>query len=366
MTTNNLNDSSEFNFLGEYQEEFDKHWNQLSNEIGSDVLNYFQKNIPDNFGINELLDIKKLTVVVDNNFLFNYVRGLVENKSNEESRDLKESFIHKFLNSGFTIVYAPPKIEKELYSKIEQKISPENIKQAKILAAELISKIQIQEAEWVDSWVKASRRLREEDPDDIDYLALVYHLNGHAIVSDDKVFEDTGAYKSWANLETKEVLLTCNKGIVALSALGIGAASILTLIKYVLALLKLVSDLILQMVILLLELMRSIVKYIVQVPVALSLFVITSVIAWFSFTEKGQEIYRNEIPKTPDKLSILISSIEKRFAELSSFMIEMSDSLKPLGITSSQIISYLILQFQSMQDQFAELEIDRMKWVKQS
>jgi hypothetical protein len=64
-----------------------------------------------------------------------------------------------------------------------------------------------------------------------------------------------------------------------------------------------------------------------------------------------------------EKLNNFINSIEKNFGELSSFMNELSESLKPLGITSLQIIGFMMLQFQAKQDQFKELENERMKWV---
>lgn len=348
------------NNLGKERSDFEKAWIELTNDIGSNVLEFFQKGIKEKFSLEQLMGIKKLTVIIDNNFLFNFIRGLAENRKEDGSYPpVEESFIYRFFDSAFIEVFAPPKLEEEVFKKIEEKISPDNISQAKTYANVLLSKINITEAQWVDQWIKASRKIRDDDPDDIDYLALAFYKEGHAIISDDKIYKEKGAYESWSVLETKEVLFRCNSGIVAFSVFGISAAAIITLIKLLIVALRYILEFIVNLVVMFYRFVFSIIS---KIPMHLSLLFISGVVIWGAFFKDGKKFFSEEIPKTPEKLGSFINGISENFEEQRQLFIEIRELLKDSGNEFYKVIEFLLNEYDAMEKQFAEIETERVKW----
>ena len=195
--------------INEQFPEFNSTWKEIISKFGDGFVNSLKTQLSEEYQLFKEIKQFKLHMVIDNNFIFGQIKGLIE-----KSKPLEGSFIYRISNLKSVKIYAPPKLREELYDKIENVLTFNN-QLARDFADKLLKKIIIKDAYWVENWIKASRQIGHIDQDDIPYLALAISINGHSIISKDNIFYKAGITQVWKIKDTEQVITNYNKGFIS-------------------------------------------------------------------------------------------------------------------------------------------------------
>lgn len=358
---NNLEKNPYLDNLNKTIPDFEKLWRQLTLDIAEPTLNFIQQRLEEHLSLDQLLGLNKISVVVDNNFLFGYVSGFSNNEEADEFslEKFKNTFVFKFINSNLFEIIAPPKLAEELYSKIEQKIHEEKQAVAKSCAEVLLKSIQLIDAPWVADHLKAKEMIGETDADDVPYLALAFHASSHAIISDDQVYKEQDISPSWSNSETKGLMIRCYSGVVSMFLSGISMASIYGLIKMMAIVFRFILDIIRTLIQAVLAMITSLFSLASKIPPVFIGLLISGLALWAYFNYKNKPISKDDIPDTQEKLNRLIEKAELGLSKFSNSLNDWYDLFKPLAIGGVQILAYLATEFVLMQDELKQIELKK-------
>jgi predicted nucleic acid-binding protein len=190
--------------------EFEAGWNKLVREVGPELVNFIQEKINGHRSLLTELAKFKFKFVVDNNFIFGQIKGAIE-----KNKEIEKSFIYKLLSSWSIQIFAPPKLQEELFDKINLHIAEQNHEKAFGYALMILSRIEIKDAQWVDAWKKANNLIGELDEDDVPYLALALEIESHAIMTFDDVFHRQGDIRVWKHGDADKVITNYNSGFIS-------------------------------------------------------------------------------------------------------------------------------------------------------
>ncbi|WP_441000759.1 PIN domain-containing protein [Fodinibius sp. SL11] len=324
-------------------------WKSLYREFGRDMSEEmkeeFLKFLPSIDGFTRLT----VTLVLDNNFVLAQLRGFIKNDEKFE-----ESFIYRLLNSGFVDAYGPVKLKEELYEKIVKHF-PESIDKAINYADYILSKITIKDAYFIDAWVKASRQIGEIDRDDVPYLALAIDLDGHAIMSLDKVFDHQSDVKVWEMNDAGRIVANLHQGTFSIGLIGTGTATVLMLYKLVVYIIKALIDVLkdfINAIIGVFELFfNSASKIPKEVVIGLALTAITGLFVSDDFREKSMEAWR----RVTENFQVFVEDLKDFLVLLKEQVLELWDVFKPICVTSAQLLFFLITEVNMMVEDLTQL-----------
>ncbi|WP_244409552.1 PIN domain-containing protein [Methanocaldococcus jannaschii] len=238
----------EWEYFKEFDDEFNKLWNEIEKTLGRDFINYlsayFQKNL-----VYMLGKEFKLKLVVDTNIIFSQVLSYVTKG--------ELPWILDFINNPFIELYAPQLIVDELKNKIEnvlpKKCKKKNIDENKAkskaikIANIILSNIKIINDKKSNNWSKIAYNLiGHRDVKDIPFVTLALSLDTHGIITRDKDFKDQKIIKIWKVGEVKVVLTELSQGsfsfcimnVTAPLAFKICTSIIITILEIVTSIIK--------------------------------------------------------------------------------------------------------------------------------
>jgi predicted nucleic acid-binding protein len=188
----------------------------ITTKFGPFIIDFLREQSTGNLKIVERFLNFRLQLVIDNNILFAEIKGLI--KGNKE---VENCFFYKLALSKSTDFYAPPFLREEILEKVEEKFEEQDRQKAKRFAEKLLETIKIKEAQWVEDWISAKRKIGHRDIDDIPYLALFFDLKGHGIMSNDKIFvEEQSDAKVWSIGEAGKMSAQFDNGMVSFFFIG--------------------------------------------------------------------------------------------------------------------------------------------------
>lgn len=331
--------------------EFESSWKHMIKTSGTGLVNELKEKLKIEYQFLKQLSDFQFRIVVDNNFVFGQIKGLLD-----KNEKIENSFLFKTLLSKSVQIFAPPKLQEELKSKIYSVLKEEDHELALEYAAIFISKVKIQDAKWIDDWKKANRIIGDKDEDDVPYLALAFAVDSHAIVSFDKVFSTQGDIRVWKFGDVDKMITNYHSGIISFTLAGVT----MNLIVYLLSIIgKLIRDIFLDLINFLKQLMKGTIMAISKVPpellIVLSALGLLALISSDDLQQKGKDIslwIREKTQTTVTRLKKLIRSI----GELISSLLEL---VGQVAIPTIECLGYLMAQYKEMERELEQLESSR-------
>ena len=320
----------------------------------------------------QLKDLKEITdfrlsLVIDNNFIFGQVKRLAE-----RNEPLESSFVYKLICSDYIDVYAPPKLKDELYDKIETVLTVNN-DLASSYADILIDKIKIEDAFYAYDHKRANdyigdgqfckeedvntKNYKKLDRDDVSYLALAFSRSAHVIISKDQVFKRQNESQVWTINDTDSVVTTYNEGFISICCLStlpsIGRFIWDTISIVFFVLIDAIIDILASAEYIVLNVWEGMKK------IPKEVYAIASVILLIS--ERARSLTKQSGEFILKQVKELIDGVKKFIEYIISLLKEMYENLKPLGSVVFQLISSMLLSAGIMYEEIQVIEKLRVK-----
>jgi len=330
---------------------FSEEYQKLTTKVGEPLIKSIKESFKGFFD-NELNSMT-LSVIVDANFIVGQIKGSVEN-----NRPIEQSFIYKLCSSGIFKVYTPPKVLIEIDRHIPRLI-PNEVEKGKLYAKKILHFISIEEAYWVEDWKKANRLIGSQDKDDIPFLALAFHKNSHAILTNDNHFKLQQNVKIWDIGHTKNIVTTSQRGFLSFMVLGVGIESIHVLWEILCIVFSTIFDLLLMFIEGIYAFIKGGINALSKIPneIYITSGIIILLLAIFS------EDFRNGVTdftsKMLDKLSILIEKIGEGIKDLIVAISHIVELLKPYAITFFEFAGYFLFEFSLAYEEL--MKIDKLR-----
>lgn len=334
--------------ISEKYPDFDKEWNEFVNGIGSKIVSSIKMAFKKQLTSFENIFSASLSIVVDNNFIF----GNIKNAINRNCH-IDESFISKLAKSEFIKFYAPPKLKEELYAKIEKYLS-DSKELAISYADNLLNHITIKDAAWVEEWQRANNLIGHIDVDDVPYLALAFNIGSHSIVSYDKVFKKQNDVQIWDQKELGKVMTSYNSGTIAFMLMGLSAITIVQVIKFVILILKLLFDAIIALVSNLIRLLSFI-----PLPVWLAGGALLAIA--YNTSNEIKELFDDVKEDSNEWIKKQKVELGKVIQEITTLLEVFKNENNQKFKTGFDFLSFLLLQFSSLNDDIKNIELNRAK-----
>jgi len=310
---------------------------ELKADLGPILFEYFEKfgSKTDNF-LNKLRNFR-LKLVIDNNILFGEIYGLIKGNKKVES-----SFLYKIASHNKVQLFAPPFVMKEILEKLNAKIKPKDLNKAISFAKILLEKIDIKEAFWTDSWVRAKQKIGHKDMDDVNYFALCLDIENDGIISKDKIFSDyQNDVKTWKIEETDGMTTQYEDGLISffiLEQVPLMYDIISTCTKiFFLTIFELLSSI--------LNLIGSIliggIKTISKIPKELLMIGGISLFAMYLLSPEFRNNSSSAIVNAKQKISIWLEKLVEIIEYLVEMGIELFEVFKPFVKDALMSIGYL-------------------------
>jgi len=330
--------------------QFEELWNNIVENLGDSFIT----NVRSIFG-NELNNIFKygqfdISVVIDNNFIFGQIKNIVSKKSR-----LEDSFVYKLVESSCVKVYAPYKLKEELFDKIESIIvSGKSI--ATQYASQLLSKISVQDAYWIDEWKKANNLIGDIDQDDVPYLALCFDKETHGILSKDKIFKSQCDSQVW-NIGDTEKIISCYKsGFLSFSLIHGGTFALNKVHDFLIVIFRQILELISDVFRCLAGLLKEGVTYISKLPDYIKCILIGFGLVFISspeYRKKGVDV----INKIREALTPVMQNLRAFLINFVSFI----ETLKSSFNNFNNILEFLSIEYQRLIKKMESLEAQRAR-----
>jgi len=333
---------------------FEGEWKKIVQTLGPEFVNCFKDKFKDETGYFKEVSKFKLIIVIDNNFIFGQLKGLLKKKESIEN-----TFLYKLSNSSLSEVYAPPKIQEELFRIIDREISENQISEAKMLAEKLLNIINIKEAFWVEDWKKAHRTIGHIDKEDTPYFALAFNLKSHGIISFDKHFLQQGEIKIW-NLETTgKIISNYNEGFISFCCMA-GIFEITTMIYHLIVMVfKFIGELFVEILQALILIGGGVINMLSKVPYQIYIILLGILLIGLAVSEEVREKCEKLLTHLGDGLINVIEKIGEIVRKIVEFLKNTWEAFKPYGITSLEITGYLLMNYQIMVEEVEKLESEK-------
>ncbi len=335
---------------------FEEKWNEIVKSLGNNFVGLVKEKFKDELQLFKEISQFRFSIVIDNNFIFGQIKNVVE-----KNKNIENSFIYKLVNSSYIDVYAPFKLKEELYDKITTVLKVNN-KLAEEYANQLIKKILIKDAQWIDEWKKANNLIGHIDQDDVPYLALALHTESHAIISNDKIFKKQGLSKSWNIQDTDKIITSYNSGYISFCFIGTSMSIIELIWKTIVSIFKMIGEILLEIITGIGMLVVGAFDFLInKVPPWISLSILAIGIGTTIFSEDFRKVGKDVLIKTGNIAKKIIVKIEDFLKWLIEIVKEFWEIFKPIGITGLEIAGYFTLEYELMTLQVAKLEDERAK-----
>ena len=333
---------------------FESEWKKIVHSLGHQFVNSFKDKFKDEQGYFKEVSQFKLVIVIDNNFIFGQIKGLLKKKETVEN-----TFLCKLAKSSLSEVYAPPKIEEEVYRIIEREISKDEIPAVKILTEKLLGLVKVKEAFWVDDWKKAHRTIGHIDADDTPYFALAFSLKSHGIISFDKHFLEQGDIKIWNIETTGRIISNYNEGFMSFCCMG-GIWEIAKMIYHLIVMVfKFIGELFMEILQALILLGCGIVNMLSKVPYQIYLIILGSLLIGLAVSEEVRSKCEKLLTHLGDGLVNILEIIGEIIQKIVEFLQGAWEAFKPYGITTLEITGYLLMNYQIMVEEVEKLEKEK-------
>lgn len=337
--------------LDEKFPDFKSAWHDLVKKVGDDFVNLLKDKFQDEYQLFKEISQFKISVVVDNNFVFGQLKRLAE-----KNEPLESSFIYRIANLKSVKIYAPPKLKEELQDKIETVLKVNN-SLAKEYADRLLQQIEVKDAYWIDEWKKANNLIGKVDTDDVPYLALALDLGSHSIISNDKVFHTAGVTQVWSLKDTDQVITNYNKGFVSFCFLGTIPNIIQVIWDVFAAIFKVIGEILMTLLQGVALLAAGTITMLSGIPaeiwlILFGIWLLSKEVQGFS---KEMAIKIGEVVKT------CLEYIGKFLNWLVDFIKQIFEVFKPIGITTLEFAAYFSAEYSELQLQVVKLDEQRAK-----
>lgn len=328
--------------------EFEAGWNGLVREVGPELVNFIQEKIDGHRSLLTELAKFKFKFVVDNNFIFGQIKGAIE-----KNKEIEKSFIYKLLSSRSIKIFAPPKLQEELYDKINLHIADHYREKAFGYAIMILSRIEIKDAQWIDAWKKANNLIGELDQDDVPYLALALEIESHAIMTFDDVFHRQGDVKVWKHGDADKIVTNYNSGFI--SFLIIEQTGML-MGKILAAIFRFIRDMIVDLVKLLGMIASGAITALSKIPWPVWVLIIgVGVAFWDEISKAGMDLFT--YLKTKGKH--IVGKLKSMVKEVYQLLKSVFDLLGLAGTIVFEFLAYLVNEYKSLNDQLKEMKFDK-------
>jgi predicted nucleic acid-binding protein len=328
--------------------EFYKCWKQLVKEVGSGLVNELKKIFSKELGFVKEITSFKLKLIIDNNFILGQILGIIRKNENVDA-----CFLYKILQSSIVEVYAPPKLREELFEKISEVLDQKDHEKAFEHAEILLSKIDVKDAQWIDSWKRANNLIGSVDSDDVPYLALAIEVGGHGIMSFDHVFHKQGDVKVWKHEDTDRVITNYNSGFISICILGKVSA---VLGKLVAVIFKIIRDFIIRALRMLFRVMKSIFGQLGKIPVAIWIILVSlGIVFWEEVKQAGKSFFDMIREKTRE-LVMLIKNLLRQFQILIKSVWNL---VEPGFTTAFEFIAFLYVEYSHLIEEIQTIKMSK-------
>ena len=335
---------------------FEKKWDEIVKTLGNNFVGKIRERFKEELKLFKEISQFRFSIVIDNNFIFGQIKNVVE-----KNKNIENSFIYKLVNSNYINVHAPHKLKEELFDKLTTVLKVNN-KLAKEYANQLIEKITIEDAPWIDEWKKASNLIGKIDKDDVPYLALAFQNESHSIISFDKIFKNYNSFKSWNIPETDKIITSYNSGFISFCFIGASMSIIELLWKTIISIFKIIGELLLEIINSIGLLIAGAFKHFIDtVPPWFSLSILAISVGTAIFSEDFRKVGKDILIKTGNIAKKIIIKIEDFLKWLIDVVKEFWEIFKPIGITGFELFGYFTFEYELMTLQVAKLENERAK-----
>lgn len=335
---------------------FEDQWDNVVKTLGNNFVGVVRDKFKDELQLFKEISKFRFSIVIDNNFIFGQIKNVVE-----KNKKIESSFVYRLINSNYIDIYGPYKLREELYNKIENILTVNNEVAAEY-ADMLLEKIIIKDAYWIDEWKKANNLIGHIDQDDVPYLALAFHTESHAIISNDKIFKKQGLSKSWNIQDADNVITSYNSGFISFCFIGTGMKILEIIWKTIISIFKVIGDLLLEIITVVGMLVVGAVDFIVEkIPTWLSLSVLASIGIAAIFSEDFRNLGKDILKKTGNIAHKVIIKIEEFIKWLINMLKDFWEIFKPVGITGLELAGYFSLEYELMNIQVKKLDSERAK-----
>jgi predicted nucleic acid-binding protein len=331
--------------------EFDSSWKQMIKTAGIGLVNEMKDKLKIEYQFLKQLTDFKFRIIVDNNFVFGQIKGLLKKKG-----QIEDSFLFKLLLSKSVQMFAPPKLQEELIAKIHSVLKEEDHELALEYASVLTSKLRIQDAEWIDDWKKANQLIGEKDEDDVPYLALAFAVDGHAIISFDKVFQNQGDVKVWEFGEADRIITNYHSGILSFALAG----ATMNLLVYLISIIgKLIRDIFLDLINLLKQLAKGVITVLSKIPPELLLILTAFGLLAFFTSDELQKKGKDFAITISEMTKKAIAKLREMLKNVGEFLTNLIEFVGPVAIPTLEFLAYLMVQYHEMEKELDLLENKR-------
>lgn len=333
--------------------DFEKNWTKIVQTLGSDFVGIIKENFQKELKFFNELSKFKLSIVIDNNFIFGQIKNLIE-----KDKKLETSFVYKLVTASYINVYAPYKLKEELIDKIDNILKNKHDLAHKY-ANVLLDNIIIKDAFWIDEWKKANNLIGHIDKDDVPYLALSFHVESHGIISNDKIFHKQNHSKAWNIQDVDKIITSYNSGFISFCFLG-SVGMILKLIwDVIVAVFKVIGEILIELITGIGLIVGGVFSLLGKIPPEIGLILLGLGALGLMFSPEFRQAGQNALIKTGDFIKIVIEKMKDFLDWISSVLSEFWELFKPIGLTSLEIIGYLTMEYNIMKEEVQKLEKER-------
>ena len=319
---------------------FDRAWRQMIKKDGISLVNELKST----FTISYLLKGFHFRLIVDTNYIFGQIKGSIK-----KSRPIEDSFLFKLLQSKSIYIYAPPKLKEELADKIESVLKEEERVLARQYASMLISRITIQDAPWMDEWKRANQLIGEKDEDDVPFLALALAVDGHAILSNDGIFQKQGDCKVWKFHDTDQIVTSFHSGVLSFAIVGATTELFTFLLSTIY---KVIRDLLTELLDLLTNLLQGVTQVISKLPPELAVPIGICLLIYCSVNDNGKAFVKG--------VSRAIQGVLLRIKDFVNSMIKnlklLQDQAATYALPTMEFLGYLLAEYTTLEQEISSLE----------
>lgn len=329
--------------------DFDKGWKRLVKDLGSGLVTELKRILGAELGFIKEITNFRLKLIVDNNFVLGQLLTVIRKNDSLES-----CFLSKILQTSVVSVYAPPKLRNELSEKIDTVLQEKKDRElAHKYAETLLSKIEIKDAQWIDSWKKAHNLIGGVDEDDVPYLALALEVGGHAIMSFDNVFLKQGDVKVWKHADTDRIITKYNSGFISICILGQVSKLLGKLLS---AIFKIIRDLIVKAIKFIVKIVHTTLTQISKVPIGVWIIVVSmGIIFWDEIKQGGKDL----LEKVRLNAKLIFERIKKLLHEIQAVIRSILDFVDPVLAPAFEFMGFLYVEYLRLSEEIAAIKLSK-------
>lgn len=325
--------------------DFEKNWKEIVGVVGAEFVNYVKEKLTSTSMDFGKLSKFKFKIIVDNNFLFGQIKGLVTKKANAQ-----DNFVYRLSEMESVNMYGPHLLQEEVIEKINLFLTGDEKVAALEHASVLLDRITILDAQWTDDWKKAKALIGHKDPDDVPYFALAFDIRSHAILSMDKMFDQQNEVRVWNARQTNLIVTSYHSGFISFTLTN----KISELIAYLISIVfKFIRDMVTKLVRFVLTLTGKAIEEISKLdPWVLILLTIVGVVLWKDIKKWGKDTgkFMNE------KSIEIIRKVSEALKELVLFLEQILDIIRLISTIAFEFLGFLISDFMEMKKKIDDLE----------